>query len=143
MDKQDILCGNTSGNIAFFKNLGMAENGKLPKWAAPALIEVAEGVPFRVLAGTQRIDPRPLRSQVGLHQRLLRLIGMGMENSTSSTIPSSAESVCSAAPVIPLRVEPGVFDTGMKELPPKWQWWQTPACDTLTQWRTTPACDRL
>jgi predicted neuraminidase len=30
------------------------------------------------------------------------------------------------------------FDSRQSELPPAWDWWQSPSSDTLTQWRTTP-----
>jgi hypothetical protein len=61
---EDILCGNTAGNIAFFKNLGMAEND-LPKWAAPILLEEAEGVPFRILAGPNGSIQGPCEAKWG------------------------------------------------------------------------------
>ena len=67
---EDILCGNTAGNIALFTNL----DGKGTKWSAPELLEV-DGEPFRVMAGRagrSRGRPRrngvtpPCRSPIGI-----------------------------------------------------------------------------
>lgn len=133
---QDILCGNTAGNIAFFKNLGMAANGT-PKWDAPLLVETSEGEPFRVMAGPKGSIQGPCEAKWGytslsaadwdgdgkldiLYNSILGRIGL---------LKGTGD---------PRRVEPAAFDSGVKEFPPKWQWWQSPSSDTLTQWRTTP-----
>ena len=132
----DILSGNTAGNIAFFKNLGPGGDD-LPKWAAPAMIEETAGVPFRVQAGPSGSIQGPCEAKWGyttfsvadwdrdghldiIYNSILGRIGLlrGTAN--------------------PLRVTPAPFDSGRRELPPQWQWWQAPASDTLTQWRTTP-----
>jgi predicted neuraminidase len=136
-DKQeDILCGNTAGNIAFFKNMGMAEDN-LPKWAAPALLEVAPGKPFRVLAGPNGSIQGPCEAKWGYTSlSSADWDGDGKLDIVYNSILGRIGLLRGSGS--PLRVDPGVFDTGLKELPPKWQWWQTPACDTLTQWRTTP-----
>jgi predicted neuraminidase len=133
---QDILCGNTAGNIAFFKNLGMAEKGT-PKWAAPVLLEVAEGIPFRVLAGPNGSIQGPCEAKWGYTSlSSADWDGDGKLDIIYNSILGRIGLLRGTGD--PLRVEPAVFDTGLKELPPKWQWWQTPASDTLTQWRTTP-----
>lgn len=133
---QDILCGNTAGNIAFFKNLGIGEN-KLPKWAAPVLIEVSKGKPFRVLAGPNGSIQGPCEAKWGYTS-----LSSG-DWDGDGKLDIIYNSILGRVGLLrgtgdPPRVEPAVFDTGLKELPPTWQWWQTPACDTLTQWRTTP-----
>jgi predicted neuraminidase len=133
---QDILCGNTAGNITWFKNLGPAENG-LPAWNAPVLLDVGKGVAFRIVAGPSGSIQGPCEAKWGyttlsaadwdgdghldiIYNSILGRIGLLLGTDD------------------PRRVEPAVFDTGLKELPPKWQWWQVPSSDTLTQWRTTP-----
>ncbi len=134
--EQDILCGNTAGNIAFFKNLGMAESGT-PKWAAPVLIEVANGEPFRVLAGPNGSIQGPCEAKWGYTSlSSADWDGDGKLDIIYNSILGRIGLLRGTGD--PLRVEPAVFDTGLKEFPPAWQWWQTPACDTLTQWRTTP-----
>ena len=57
---EDILCGNTAGNIALFKNL----DGKGNKWAAPKLLE-ADGKTFRVLAGENGSIQGPAEAKWG------------------------------------------------------------------------------
>ncbi len=43
---QDIVSGNTAGNIAWFENLGINSDNKLPIWNKPQYIEVRSGVFF-------------------------------------------------------------------------------------------------
>src|SRR5262249_30201670 len=45
----DLVCGNTSGNIAWFENLS-GKGAAKPKWATPCLLETADG-PIRIMAG--------------------------------------------------------------------------------------------
>jgi hypothetical protein len=132
----DILCGNTAGNIGFFKNLGSGEND-LPKWAAPVLIEEAAGVPFRVLAGPSGSIQGPCEAKWGYTTlSVADWDGDGQLDIIYNSILGRIGLLRGTGN--PLRVIPAPFDTGQRELPPKWQWWQVPASDTLTQWRTTP-----
>lgn len=135
---QDILSGNTAGNIGYFENLGTAAGG-LPKWAAPKLLNVkaSDGhvKPFRIMAGPHGSIQGPCEAKWGyttfsvadwdrdgdgdivynsIHARLGLLINEGR-----------------------LLVE-RQFDTGLSEAPPDWYWWQTKSSSSLTQWRTTP-----
>ena len=92
---QDILCGNTAGNIGYFENLGPGANG-LPKWSAPSLIEVrgkqgdagneASLVPFRVMAGPSGSIQGPCEAKWDT-QRCPLPIWIAMEIQTSSTTP--------------------------------------------------------
>ncbi|MEX2579313.1 MAG: exo-alpha-sialidase [Verrucomicrobiales bacterium] len=133
---QDILCGNTAGNIAFFKNLGPGEND-LPKWAAPVLLEEAEDVPFRILAGENGSIQGPCEAKWGYTTlSVADWDGDGKLDIVYNSILGRVGLLRGTDD--PIRVEPAPFDTGLKEYPPKWQWWQAPSSDTLTQWRTTP-----
>lgn len=133
---QDILCGNTAGNIAFFKNLGKGENN-LPKWAAPVLLEESDGVPFRVLAGPNGSIQGPCEAKWGYTTlSSADWDGDGKLDIIYNSILGRVGLLRGTGD--PLRVEPTTFDSGQSELAPKWQWWQTPSSDTLTQWRTTP-----
>ena len=138
---QDILCGNTSGNIGLFENLGAVANG-LPKWSAPTLLEVHEEVGaseskqiFRVLAGPSGSIQGPCEAKWGyttlsvadwdqdgnadiIYNSILGRLGM-LENKDGDLLSRD-------------------WNSGVQELPPKWSWWQTPDSTTLTQWRTTP-----
>lgn len=134
---EDILCGNTAGSIGFFENLGDSENGK-PRWNAPVLLSVngVDGTqPFRIMAGRNGSIQGPCEAKWGyttlsvadwdddgdgdiVYNSILGRVGLLMnENGV-------------------LREQQ--FDSGLRELPPAWYWWQTPSSDTLTQWRTTP-----
>ena len=57
---EDILCGNTAGNIALFTNL----DGKGTKWSAPELLEV-DGEVFRVMAGESGSVQGPAEAKWG------------------------------------------------------------------------------
>lgn len=137
---QDILCGNTAGEIGYFENLGTGENG-FPKWNAPQLLNVTttDGgtKPFRILAGENGSIQGPCEAKWGyttlsvadwdgdgdgdiIYNSILARLGILLnESGTLHEMP---------------------FDTGLSELPPEWYWWQTPGSDSLTQWRTTPVC---
>ncbi len=156
----DIVCGNTAGNIAWFENLGLADNN-LPRWSAPQLLHLKPTAqtshdslshdslshdslsrdtqsapdPFRVLAGSNGSIQGPCEAKWGyttlsvadwdsdgdldiIYNSILARIGLLLNDDGDFT------------------QQP--FDSGLRELPPEWLWWQTPASDTLTQWRTTP-----
>jgi predicted neuraminidase len=135
---EDILCGNTAGQIGWFENLGDGEAG-LPKWDAVKLLTVksADGTeaPFRVLAGPSGSIQGPCEAKWGyttlsvadwdgdgdadiIYNSILAKLGL-LINDSGSLVSSD-------------------FDSGQSELPPKWYWWQTKSSASLTQWRTTP-----
>ncbi len=134
---QDILCGNTAGNIGWFKNMGPGASGQ-PKWSAPTLLEVAnKPEAFRIMAGESGGIQGPCEAKWGYtclstadwnrdgrHDIIYNSIfgRLGVLLGTSE----------------PKRVTPTHFDSGIRELPPKWSWCQSPSSDGLTQWRTTP-----
>lgn len=135
--KVDILSGNTAGQIGWFRNLGMGEDG-LPTWAAPQLlVDSVSEKPFRITAGPNGSIQGPCEAKWGytcfsvadwnedgqpdiIYNSIFGRLGvlMGTEN--------------------PMVVTSTPFDSGIREMPPKWSWWQWPSSDTLTQWRTTP-----
>ena len=57
---EDLLCGNTAGNIAIFTNL----NGTGTKWSAPELLTV-DGRAFRVMAGPSGSIQGPAEAKWG------------------------------------------------------------------------------
>ncbi|QDS94354.1 FG-GAP repeat protein [Roseimaritima multifibrata] len=136
---EDILCGNTAGNIALFENLGDADNG-LPKWSAPQLLRSqsaagGEEKEFRILAGESGSIQGPCEAKWGyttlsvadwdkngepdiLYNSILSKIGL-LKNQSGKLIDVA-------------------FDSGQQETPPAWYWWQTKSSDALSQWRTTP-----
>ncbi|QDT04590.1 FG-GAP repeat protein [Rubripirellula lacrimiformis] len=135
---EDILCGNTAGNIAFFENLGAAENG-LPRWAEPQLIEVQQAnqpsEPFRVLAGPNGSIQGPCEAKWGYTTLSVADVD------SDGDLDIVYNSILSRLGV--LTNNDGVFtdtpfDSGLAEAPPAWYWWQTQSSASITQWRTTP-----
>lgn len=137
-DDVDIVCGNTAGQIGWFENLGLAEND-MPRWDAPKLLRVkgagGSPEPFRVMAGPSGSIQGPAEAKWGyttlsvadwdgdgdgdiIYNSILARVGL-LINDGGELVPSQ-------------------LDTGVRELPPQWHWWQTPSNASLTQWRTTP-----
>ncbi len=135
---EDILCGNTAGQIGWFENLDVAQNG-LPKWAAPKLLESRSpdgaASPFRLMAGPSGSIQGPCEAKWGytvlsvadwdgdgdgdiIYNSILGKLGL-LLNDSGTLVPRD-------------------FDSGLRESPPLWYWWQTKLSSTLTQWRTTP-----
>ncbi|NND97414.1 MAG: hypothetical protein HKN47_08830, partial [Pirellulaceae bacterium] len=65
---QDILCGNTAGQIGVFQNQGLGDD-KLPKWSAPELLSArapgGESRPFRIMAGPSGSVQGPCEAKWG------------------------------------------------------------------------------
>ena len=127
---EDIVCGNTAGNIAVFANL----DGKGTRWSAPSLIE-ADGKPFRILAGPNGSIQGPAEAKWGY--------------STLSISDWDADGrddiiVNGIWPKLTLlRNTPSGFTEQAlpfwsEETPPAFYWWQTKAENLQSQWRTTP-----
>ena len=133
----DILCGNTAGEIGWFENLGIAANG-LPKWNAPKLLNVkTDGKiqSFRVMAGDNGSIQGPCEAKWGY---TTFTVGDWDGDGDGDIVYNSILGRLGL-----LRNDSGIlveqpFDTGLRELPPKWDWRQTPSSSALTQWRTTP-----
>jgi hypothetical protein len=141
---QDILCGNTAGNIGWFENLGVAEGDnphRLPRWAAVKLLE-ADGETIRIQAGDNGSIQGPAEAKWGYttltaadwnHDGLPDLLVNSIwgkvvwyENIGSPQKPQLA----AAQPI-------GVQWQG-RVPKPKWNWWDPQGNELVTQWRTTP-----
>ena len=114
---EDILCGNTAGNIALFTNL----DGKGTRWSAPELLE-ADGREFRILAGESGSIQGPAEAKWGY--------------TTLSVADWDADGrddilVNSIWPKLQLlrNTEAGLTEQPLpfwtKEAPPSFYWWQT------------------
>ncbi len=135
---EDILCGNTAGEIGFFENLGDAASG-LPKWAAPKLLNEKSdaGVirPFRVMAGPSGSIQGPCEAKWGYTTlSVADWDGDGDGDVIYNSILSRVGLLLNASGILTRTP----FNTGLKESPPAWYWWQTESSEMLTQWRTTP-----
>ena len=136
----DILCGNTAGEIGWFENLGFADqtDDGLPRWSAPKLLEVTENAsskPFRVMAGHDGSIQGPAEAKWGY----TTLTTGDIDRDGDDDIVYN--SILSRLGVLRRdsdRLTHELFDAGGSESPPSWYWWQTRRPDALTQWRTTP-----
>ncbi len=136
---EDIISGNTSGNIAFIENV---DGGNPPSWAAPVLIE-ADGSPIHIQAGPNGSIQGPAEAKWGYttlsvadwdgdaRQDLVvnsiwgKVIWFRNEGTRSRPRLTAA---------IPVRVMwPGAAPK------PAWTWWNPAPTELVTQWRTTPA----
>jgi FG-GAP-like repeat len=135
--REDFICGNSSGHIAFIKNLG----GDPVRWAAPELLS-AGGVVIREQAGLNGSIQGPAEAKWGYSilsvadwdgDGLPDIVTNGIwgkiiwyKNIGTRTAPKLAAGR-------PVQLEPGA--TSPK---PAWNWWNPTGRDLITQWRTTP-----
>ncbi len=127
---EDLVCGNTAGNIGIFTNL----DGKGTKWSGPELIEV-DGKTFRVLAGPNGSIQGPAEAKWGYTTlSVADWDGDGRDDILYNSIWPRIQLLRNTEKG--LVEEPLPFWTA--EAPPKWYWWQTKASNLQTQWRTTP-----
>ncbi|RMF37079.1 MAG: VCBS repeat-containing protein [Planctomycetota bacterium] len=139
---EDLVCGNTAGNIGVFENLGPSSDGSsFPRWAPPVLVK-AGGNPLRLMAGQNGSIQGPAEAKWGyttlsvadwdhdgLHDLVVNSIWgrvVWFRNVGSRERPEfSAEQA----------VE--VLWQGPAPKPP-WVWWDPQPHELVTQWRTTP-----
>lgn len=136
----DLVCGNTSGNIAWFENLsgkGVAQ----PKWATPKLLETADG-PIRIMAGPNGSIQGPCEAKWGYTtQAVADWDGDGLSDLIVNSIwgkvlwfknigPKSAPRLADAEPIL--------IDYEGAPQKPAWNWWNPAPNQFVTQWRTTP-----
>lgn len=127
---EDLVVGNTAGNIAIFSNL----DGKGTKWSAPELIQ-ADGREFRVLAGPSGSIQGPAEAKWGYTTlSVADWDGDGRDDILYNSIWPRIQLLRNTE--AGLAEQPLPFWTS--EAPPKWYWWQTKAENLQTQWRTTP-----
>ncbi len=140
---EDLVCGNTSGNVAWFENLcnRMLQVDETPQWAPPQLIHAA-GKPIHVQAGLNGSIQGPAEAKWGyttlsiadwnqdaLPDLVINSIwgkAEWFENVGSRQKPEFAE-------------KKSVEVAWLGEPPkPKWTWWTPEPTQLATQWRTTP-----
>ncbi|MGI9244966.1 MAG: exo-alpha-sialidase, partial [Verrucomicrobiales bacterium] len=127
---EDILCGNTAGNIALFTNL----DGKGTKWSAPQLIE-ADGSVFRVQAGPGGSIQGPAEAKWGYTTlSVADWDADGRDDILVNSIWPKLQLLRNT----PSGLSGGALPFWSAEAPPTFYWWQTLAENLQTQWRTTP-----
>ena len=127
---EDLICGNTAGNIAVFTNL----NGMGTQWTAPELLQ-SDGKVFRVMAGSNGSIQGPAEAKWGYTTlSVADWDGDGRDDVLYNSIWPRIQLLRNTPDGF--TEQPLPFWT--KESPPKWYWWHTTAENLQTQWRTTP-----
>lgn len=127
---EDLICGNTAGNIAVFTNL----DGQGTRWSPPELIE-ADGEVFRIQAGPAGSVQGPAEAKWGYTTlSVADWDGDGRDDIIYNSIWPRLRWL--------RRTEKGFTDLPLelwtREEPPAWTWWRGKAKSYQTQWRTTP-----
>jgi len=133
----DIVSGNTAGEIAFIENLG----GDPPKWAAPKLL-AAGGRVIRIQAGPNGSIQGPAEAKWGYttlavadwdHDQLPDLVVNSIWGKVVWYRNVGTRKSPKLAAAAPVEVE-----WSGKPPKPAWNWWDPAGGQLVTQWRTTP-----
>jgi hypothetical protein len=133
----DLVCGNTSGNIGWFENL---DGGNPPKWSAPRLLE-ANGKPIRIQAGPNGSIQGPAEAKWGY--TTLSVADWDGDGPLDLVVNSIWGKVVwfrnqGGRPATLMEAQP--VEVGWEPPGPKpaWNWWNPAPGHMVTQWRTTP-----
>ena len=136
--KEDIIAGNSAGEIAFIRNLTGGEN---PSWAEPVLFKTGKS-PIRVQAGYNGSIQGPAEEKWGY--TVLTVAdwdGDGLKDIIINSIWGKIEWYRNLGKKDGLTLAPAapVYVAWEGETPkPSWNWWSPEAGTLTTQWRTTP-----
>ena len=138
---EDLLCGNTAGEIGFIENL---DGANPPKWAAPVLLEV-QGEPIRIMAGPNGSIQGPAETKWGYttisvadwdHDGLTDVLANSIWGKVvwyRNVGDENKPKLESARPVLV------TWDGDAPK--PNWNWWNPVDGELATQWRTTPCVE--
>jgi predicted neuraminidase len=127
---EDILCGNTAGNIGIFINL----DGNGNQWSAPELLKT-DGEDFRIMAGSNGSIQGPAEAKWGYTTfSIADWDDDGRDDFIVNSIQARLTMLRNTGDGFQQMPLP-FWD---KESPPSFYWWQTKSENTQTQWRTTP-----
>jgi len=135
---EDLIVGNSAGNIAFIKNLTGGEN---PSWAEPQLLKV-DGKPIHIQAGENGSIQGPAERKWGY--TVLSVADWDGDGRNDIIINSiwgkiewfrntGSDNHLELAAAQPVKVK---WDG--EPAKPKWNWWNPEPNTLVTQWRTTP-----
>lgn len=135
---EDIISGNTAGNIAFFENL----DGKIsPKWGAPVLLK-SNGKAIHIQAGPNGSIQGPCEAKWGY---TTLSIGDWNHDGLPDLMINSIWGKIEWFPNVGTRTKPKLgpaqaVTVNWPAAPPKpsWNWWDPKGQNLVTQWRTTP-----
>ena len=134
---EDIICGNSAGNIAFIKNLG----GYPPQWAPPELMET-QGKPIYIQAGNNGSIQGPAEAKWGYTTlSVADWDGDGLKDIITNSIWGKVEwykntgdkNTPKLSGPMPVRVD---WQGAIPK--PEWNWWSPHKNELVTEWRTTP-----
>lgn len=136
--KEDIISGNSAGEIAFIRNIS---GGERPAFDAPRLFKV-DGKPLRIMAGENGSIQGPAERKWGYTvPTIADWDNDGLPDIIVNSIWGKIEwfknlggkDLLELAPAQPVTVE-----WEGKTHRPEWNWWQPEPNTLVTQWRTTP-----
>jgi hypothetical protein len=136
---EDLICGNTSGNIGFIENL---DGGDSPQWANPVLLK-AGGETIHIQAGPNGSIQGPAEAKWGYtvlnvadwdQDGLLDLV----VNDIWGKITWFRNIGRKGQPELALS-QPLTVDWAGTPPKPAWNWWVPKSDELSTQWRTTPS----
>lgn len=132
----DIICGNSAGNISFIKNNGGDES---PVWSAPVLLKSGHKV-IRIMAGKNGSIQGPAEEKWGY--TTLSVADWDNDGKKDIIVNSIFGKVIwykNTGDLVNLEGPYSVkVDWGGKPLKPAWNWWNPEPTELVTQWRTTP-----
>lgn len=134
----DLICGNSAGNIAFIKNL---DGGTPPIWTAPKLLK-AGGKEIRIMAGRNGSIQGPAEAKWGYVT--LTVADWDMDGKKDIVMNSIFGEIIWYKNIGDEQNLEGPYnvkvDWGEAPTPkPVWNWWNPKTkTDLVTQWRTTP-----
>jgi len=133
---EDIICGNSAGNISFIENLS---GGKNPRWNAPVLLKT-NGKDIRILAGKNGSIQGPAEEKWGyITLSVADWDKDGKKDIVVNTIFGKVIWYKNTGDLLNLDGPYSVkVDWGGKPLKPVWNWWDPEQSELVTQWRTTP-----
>jgi hypothetical protein len=135
---EDIICGNTAGDIVFVENL---DGGNPPKFAEPKKLCI-DDKPIQILAGPNGSIQGPCEAKWGYttptaadwdSDGLLDIV----INSIWGKIEWYKNIGTAKNPKLTAAQPVKIIWSG-KPLKPKWNWWNPGKDEFVTQWRTTP-----
>jgi hypothetical protein len=135
---EDIITGNTAGNIGFIENL---DGGNLPTWAKPVLLK-AGGETIHIQAGSNGSIQGPAEAKWGY--TVLNVADWDQDGLQDIVVNSIWGKVIwyknTGTETQPELAEAQAVEVEWNGTPPKpaWNWWDPEGNELVTQWRTTP-----